>query len=154
MHKAERELLAHCAGGGERRLRVALGRAPQGHKLRQGDWRTPEGLYHVATGGGPMRFHRFVPIDYPSRADADAALREGRITPRDHARIVRAHAAGLPPPGDTPLGGGIGFHGEGERWRGDSAHLDWTYGCIALSDDDVDFLADRAMPGTPVRILP
>jgi hypothetical protein len=114
----------------------------------------PEGVYHVAGPARPSRFHRFVPIDYPSPADADLALREGRLSRADHARVLAAHARGALPPQDTPLGGLLGFHGEGERWRGDSADLDWTYGCLALRDADLDFLAARVRRGTPVRILP
>lgn len=154
VHKAQRELVATCARGAEVRLPVALGHEPRGPKRREGDRRTPEGLYRVLDTGRPSRFHRFIPLDYPSVQDADAALLEGRLTPRDHRRILRAHAEGRMPPGDTPLGGEIGFHGEGPRWRGDSKDLDWTYGCIAMSDEDVDYLADRLTPGTPVWILP
>jgi len=152
--KAERQLLASCARGGERRLHLALGREPAGPKREAGDHRTPEGRYHVREEAPESRFHRFVPIDYPSPADAEAAWREGRLSDEDRRRILRAHAEGRMPPADTPLGGDIGFHGEGERWRGDSRDLDWTYGCMALPDADIDFLAERAPPGTPVRILP
>jgi L,D-transpeptidase catalytic domain len=153
VHKSARQLEAHCEGGGRLLLTVALGREP-GAKRSRGDQRTPEGLYHVAGPAKPSRFHRFLPIDYPSAEDADRARREGRLSERDHARILSAHARDAPPPVDTPLGGGLGFHGEGERWRGDSAHLDWTYGCLAVRDAEIDFLAAHAPPGTPVRILP
>jgi hypothetical protein len=153
VHKAERRLYAHCEGGMLVPLRIALGRDPVGHKLRAGDHRTPEGDYRIA--GPPLRnrFHRYVPIDYPSRADADAALAEGRISRADHARILAAHRRGVPPPADTPLGGNVGLHGEGARWRGESAGLDWTYGCIALADRDLDFVIDRVRVGTPIAIL-
>jgi hypothetical protein len=152
--KAQRELVATCARGAEVRLPVALGREPVGPKLQEGDRRTPEGLYEIVDTARPSRFHRFIPIDYPAPADADAALREGRISAAEHRRIQRAHESGRMPPGDTALGGEIGFHGEGPRWRGDSVDLDWTYGCIALSDTDIDFLAERITPGTPVWIVP
>ena len=48
----------------------------------------------------------------------------------------------------------LALHGEGERWRGDSADLDWTYGCVALGDEEIDFLAERVEVGTPVDIVP
>jgi hypothetical protein len=154
VHKGERRLFASCQGGALVALPVALGREPEGAKRASGDHRTPEGTYRVA---GPaqrsQRFHRFVPIDYPSPADAARALAEGRLSRRDHARILAAHRKGVLPPQDTPLGGGLGFHGEGERWRGDSQHLDWTYGCIALADADLDFVIGRIAVGTPVTIL-
>jgi murein L,D-transpeptidase YafK len=153
VRKASRRLEAHCEGGGVVAMTVALGREP-GPKRRAGDHRTPEGAYRVAGPARRSRFHRFLPIDYPAPADADLALREGRLSRADHARILAAHARGGLPPQDTPLGGQLGLHGEGERWRGDSAHLDWTYGCLGLRDGDLDFLAARAPRGTPLRILP
>ena len=79
---------------------------------------------------------------------------QGRISEEDFWRIWAAHQRGETPPSDTPLGGALGFHGEGERWRGDSADLDWTFGCVAMTDAEIDFLAERLEPGTPVEILP
>lgn len=154
IRKRARELVAYCEGGDSRRTTAAMGREPKGHKVAQGDLRTPEGRYRIV---GPLernRFHGFIPIDYPSRADADAALADGRITRADHARIDDAHDRGVQPPADTPLGGDIGLHGEGTRWAGDSQHLDWTYGCVAVPDAELDFLAERIEVGTEVMILP
>lgn len=154
VRKSERMLRASCARGAVVEMTAALGREPTGRKLAAGDLRTPEGRYHISGPPESSRFHAFVPIDYPSVDDADRALAEGRITSRDHARIVDAHARGLPPPDDTPLGGGIGLHGEGTRWAGDSRHLDWTLGCIAVTDAHLDFLIAHSEPGVPVEILP
>ncbi len=131
-----------------------MGREPRGHKLRTGDLRTPEGSSRISGEVESSRFHAFLPIDYPSVADADRARREGRITAGEHTRILEAHARGGVPPMDTALGGDIGIHGEGDRWAGDSADLDWTLGCIAVSDRDMDFLAERTRPGVPVDIHP
>lgn len=152
--KAERTLRAYCKRGAVISMRVALGRDELGPKEESGDWRTPEGRYHIAGEARPGRFHLFLPIDYPSADDADRALAEGRLTSDDHARIAEAHARGLPPPADTALGGDLGFHGEGDRWRGDSRDLDWTYGCIAVTDAEIEFLSDRVEPGVSVRIHP
>lgn len=154
IHKRERSLRAVCGGGAVRSFVVALGREPVGPKLRGGDMRTPEGSYRVAEPPRASPYHLFIPLDYPSRADADAALAGGVISRAEHARILAALDAGRLPPQDTALGGLIGIHGEGERWRGDSAYFDWTNGCVALSDVDVSFLAERVAPGTPVLILP
>jgi hypothetical protein len=152
VHKDARTLVARCEGGAVETFRVALGREPAGAKRAAGDLRTPEGDYRIAGPARASRFHLFIPIDYPSAADADAARAQGRLSASDHARILAAHERGELPPEDTPLGGRLGFHGEGERWRGDSADLDWTYGCLALDDRSIEFLAERAPPGTPVRI--
>jgi hypothetical protein len=153
VHKGERRLWARCAGGAVVALPVALGRAAEGPKRALGDQRTPEGEYRVAGPPRASRFHRFLPIDYPSTADADRALAEGRLARGDHARIVAALRNGRLPPANTSLGGGLGFHGEGVRWRGESAALDWTDGCVALSDSDLDFLIARVGEGTPVSLL-
>jgi murein L,D-transpeptidase YafK len=154
IRKSERRLLAHCEGGRVSELSVSLGRDPIGPKRRAGDSRTPEGRYRISARPQPSRFHLFIPIDYPSLEDAEAARAEGLLSREDHQRILAAHARGEEPPADTPLGGRLGLHGEGERWRGDSPHLDWTYGCVALSDSDIDFLARRTRVGTPVVIRP
>jgi len=153
IQKSARRLDAACLGGGHVSWTVALGRQP-GLKRAAGDHRTPEGLYHVVGRPRPSRFHRFLAIDYPSRGDAERARAEGRLPARDFERVATAHEAGSPPPADTALGGHLGFHGEGARWHGDSAHLDWTDGCVGMTDDAIDFLAARTAPGTPVQILP
>jgi hypothetical protein len=152
VRKSERTLVAECAGGGRLAFPIALSREP-GAKRARGDRRTPEGQYRIAAAARPSRFHRFIPIDYPSLADAERALGEGRITRAERDRIARAHREGRLPPQDTPLGGHLGFHGEGLRWQGD-LDLDWTEGCFALSDDAIELLGRLAPPGTPVRILP
>ncbi len=152
VRRAARELVATCVGGGERRIAVALARGT-GPKRRSGDQSLPEGDYRIASPARPSRFHRFLPIDYPSPADADRALAEGQLSRADRDAIVSAHQQGRLPPQETPLGGHLGLHGEGRRWRGD-LELDWTEGCVAMSDSEIDWLGDRAPPGTPVRIEP
>jgi hypothetical protein len=152
VRKVERMLVAACAGGGELRLPVALARAP-GPKRARGDQRMPEGDYRIAGPARPSRFHRFLPIDYPAPADAALALAEARIGRTEHDAIVAAHRAGRMPPQTTALGGHLGFHGEGRRWQGEGA-LDWTEGCVALRDADIERLGRLAPPGTPVRIEP
>jgi murein L,D-transpeptidase YafK len=152
--KSARLVRAHCENGALVEMDAALGREPIGQKLGSGDARTPEGEYRISGRPRRSRFHLFIPIDYPSAADAEAALADGRLSASGYRRIVSAHESGEPPPGDTALGGQLGFHGEGARWRGDSRYLDWTYGCVALSDRDIDFLAEHSAVGTRVEIVP
>jgi hypothetical protein len=154
VRKSERLLVATCEEGALRRFTVALGRTPEGAKRARGDFRTPEGAYRVSGPARRSRFHLFLPIDYPSAADADAGLAAGTIDQATHDEIAAAHTFGRMPPQDTALGGLLGFHGEGRRWRGDSVDLDWTEGCFALRDEDIDYVAARTRPGTPVRIVP
>jgi murein L,D-transpeptidase YafK len=153
-HKAERRLEIQCEGGFGFSVPAAFGRGGADAKRSAGDQRTPEGEYRISGPPRASRFHRFLPIDYPSPADAEAALAEERVSPAEHARIVEAHGRGAPPPQDTALGGELGLHGEGARWRGETQALDWTNGCIALSDRDIEFVAERVVEGTPVTILP
>jgi hypothetical protein len=154
VRKSLRQLFALCEGGATVILRVAVGKEPRGTKERAGDLRTPEGQYQVAGEREPSRFHGFIPLDYPSDQDAVRAHAAGTLTERDHDRIIAAHERGKLPPWDTPLGGEIGIHGEGERWSGTSENVDWTYGCLAVRDEDLDFLSERLRPGVPVLILP
>ncbi|MEZ4282462.1 MAG: L,D-transpeptidase [Myxococcota bacterium] len=153
VRKHERRLEAHCAGGGLRVFAIALSREPVGAKRRSGDQRIPEGDYRIAGTARPSRFELFIPIDYPARADADRGLAEGLISRDVHRRIVSAHERGQLPPQDTALGGLVGFHGEGPRWRGD-LDLDWTQGCVAVADETIRWLAQHAKRGTPVAIRP
>jgi murein L,D-transpeptidase YafK len=153
VRKRERRLRAYCEGGAAVEMTAALGRE-DGPKRSAGDARTPEGRYRINGPARPSRFHRFVPIDYPGVADAEIARITGRLSKADYQRIIDAHRSGMPPPTDTWLGGYLGLHGEGRRWRGESRDLDWTYGCVGLADADIDFLAARSAIGTPVVIEP
>jgi murein L,D-transpeptidase YafK len=133
---------------------VALGREPIGPKQQAGDSRTPEGDYHLRSRGWDSRFHLFLIIDYPSREDAEAGFRAGLISLRTFGEILEAHERGVLPPQNTALGGIVGLHGEGVRWSGDSEHLNWTNGCIAMTDAQIEFLAARSPSGTLVTISP
>ena len=152
--KSERRLAATCADGTVRSFRIALGQLPLGYKREQHDLRTPEGFYRIAESPRGSRFHVFMMLDYPSLADADRALSSGYINARTYLRIARAVARGEVPPQDTALGGMIGIHGEGSEHQGDSRKLDWTLGCIALTDSDAEYIAYRIDVGTPVSIEP
>jgi murein L,D-transpeptidase YafK len=154
VRKSERRLVARCNPGPDFVMKVALGRQPVGPKTRKGDQRTPEGSYVVSGPATRNRFHRFIPIDYPSRNDADVALESGTISAAEHTRILARRSQDRPPPQDTALGGELGLHGEGPQWQGESAGLDWTFGCVAVRDHEIDFLAQRVSVGTPVWIVP
>ncbi|MBI2932221.1 MAG: L,D-transpeptidase family protein [Planctomycetes bacterium] len=130
-----------------RRYPVGLGPSPEGDKTREGDGTTPIGTYVVCTRNERSRFHLFLGLSYPGPKDADRGLREGRIARRQHEAIGTAFVQGRQPPWDTPLGGAIGIHGGG-------AGRDWTLGCIALANEDVEELWAVAALGTPVVIEP
>ena len=127
---------------------MGLGPTPVGHKLREGDGKTPEGWYR--TSDKPWsRWYAAIAVHYPNRRDAAAARADGRLTVDQASQTARALAAGRKPPQTTPVGGEILIHGGGNQ-------ADWTLGCIAMADRDIDALRatlPRSMV-TDVLILP
>ncbi|MBX2800101.1 MAG: L,D-transpeptidase family protein [Myxococcales bacterium] len=108
---------------------LASGYVP-GHKQRQGDLRTPEGWWR--TSDRPWsRFYSAITVHYPGPADAERGLQAGLITSDQRDAIVDAHRSRLLPPMNTRLGGMIVIHGGGGR-------SDWTLGCVAMDDDEID----------------
>ena len=147
IEKSNRRLIWVRADGSSLAFPVALGKCPEGHKLREGDFRTPEGEYYVCTRNEKSKFHLALGISYPNPSDAAAALLRGEITPEQHSAILSAHENGKRPPWDTPLGGFIMIHGGGTE-------SDWTAGCIAMKNEDIDLLFSLCPLGTPVKIIP
>lgn len=135
--------------------RIFLGSNPIGHKLQQGDNKTPEGTYHVVDKQVSEKFHRFIGIDYPNAHDAELAFRQGRIASRDKSRIKHAVLQGIRPPADTILGGHLGIHGIGtdEKFKLRLIEdMDWTNGCIAVTNAEIRELYEKLPLGTVVRI--
>jgi len=126
---------------------IALSARPEGAKEREGDRKVPEGDYFICEKHPSRRFYLFLGLSYPSIADAERGVRQGLIDSRQAQAIRRAIQSGRCPPWDTPLGGAIGLHGGG-TWR------DWTLGCIALNDTDIETLYLLLQIGDPVRIEP
>ncbi|MDM7460433.1 MAG: L,D-transpeptidase family protein [bacterium] len=126
---------------------IALSRAAVGDKVREGDRKTPEGDYYVCEKHPSRRFYLFLGLSYPALKDAVRGKAQGQISETQYQAIQRAIQSGVCPPWDTPLGGAIGIHGGG-------VGRDWTLGCIALRDEDVELLYMLLPIGTPVRISP
>lgn len=126
---------------------VSLGLVPDGHKEKQGDYRTPEGRYFICNRNYGSAFHLFLGLNYPNAADARAALAAKKIDSKTAQKLVDADKARRQPDWYTDLGGAVGIHGGGV---GD----DWTWGCIALSDEHIEELWSVCPHGTPVDILP
>lgn len=113
--------------------RVGLGREPVGPKEREGDGRTPEGEYTICLVKERGKYGRSLGLSYPNEADARRAYALGRIDDGTLLAVRRAHEEGRRPPWGSPLGGEIYIH------EGGSAS-DWTQGCIALDETDMDGL--------------
>jgi murein L,D-transpeptidase YafK len=111
---------------------VALGFAPTGDKLRQGDGRTPEGEFTINRRNDQSAFHLSIGIDYPQQED-----------------LVRARAGGYSPGGDIFIHGQPNAIGDGFRLRGD-----WTNGCIAVTNREMREIWAVTPIGTKVEIRP
>lgn len=110
-------------------------------------WRTPEGTFHVAHKNANSQFYRALVLNYPNAEDAERGLSDGLITPADYEAIVLAEKTFRMPPMGTALGGYIEIHG-----RGTGQRANWTQGCIAVPDEEMDRIWDWITVGTPVII--
>ncbi len=148
--KANRRL--HLLDGGTvvRTYPIGLGPHPVGDKQQAGDGRTPEGVFHICTKKLDSEHHRFLGIDYPDPEAARRGLAVGLLTDGEARAIMAAAAEGRCPPWLTAIGGGVGLHGRGRA----GASGDWTAGCIALADRDIEELFAVLRIGDEVEILP
>ena len=128
VHKSRREMLLLHRDSVLRTYRIALGREPRGHKLREGDGRTPEGCYVIDRRNPKSAYHLSLHISYPNTEDR-----------------ARAQELGVDPGGD------IMIHGvkSGVRHPED----DWTHGCIAVTDSEMDEIWELVPVGTPIEIV-
>src|SRR5215813_15170020 len=147
VHKAQRLLFLYSDGKLVRTYKIGLGLSPVGDKERQGDHRTPEGEFYLFIKNPKSAFYLSLGVSYPSPAHAERGLRDGRITRAQYDEIIKANKQKLTPPQHTKLGGDIFIHGNG-------AGSDWTWGCVALENDEMKELYDAVGVGTPVIIKP
>ncbi len=131
---------------------IAIGRKGAGLKNHRGDDITPQGNYRIGWVGGQSNFHKFFGLTYPSTQDAEIALKRGIISQQDYYSITAAHQFNQVPPQDTPLGGRIGIHGLGAGDERVHQVFDWTHGCIALTNAQIDHLSQWLDTGTVVKI--
>jgi len=134
VHKKARTMELTRAGQVIKTYKIALGGEPVGPKTRQGDHRTPEGVYVIDSRNAHSQFHRSLHISYPNAADKGHARKLGVATGGD----IYIH--GLP--------NGYGFIGAAHRAR------DWTDGCIAVTDQEIEQIWLLVDNGTPVEIQP
>ena len=132
--KSERRMKLYAGDEPVATYRIALGSDPTGHKTFQGDSRTPEGEYTLDYRNEESEFHRSIHISYPNEADLAAAV-----------------------DADVPPGGNIMIHGlpNGRGWIGPLYNLDdWTDGCIAVTNSDLEEIWHAVPDGTPIEIRP
>lgn len=132
---------------------IALGSSGAGVKSQRGDNKTPKGVFRVGWINDQSRFKTFIGLDYPNPDYAERALREHRIDRNTYERIRAAWNSGQTPPQNTPLGGQIGIHGVGAgNPQVHSAGINWTSGCIALDNRQIDALRPWVKKGMRVEI--
>ena len=145
--KARRELLLYSSDKLVRTYHIGLGLSPVGDKVCAGDRRTPEGDFYIFTKNDKSAFYLSLGVSYPNTPHAERGLRDGLISRGQYQSIISAVKSKRTPPQNTRLGGDIYIHGNG-------AQSDWTWGCVALENEDIRELFDAVTVGTPVTIQP
>lgn len=134
IEKHQRKMTVYHAHQPLKSYRVALGFSPEGHKTQQGDGKTPEGKYTIIHKNPSSQFHLSLKLSYPSLVDRSQAKRN-KLNP----------------------GGDIMIHGLGVHfgWMGDKHTLrDWTLGCIAVTNEEIEEIYSHTEIGTQVQITP
>jgi murein L,D-transpeptidase YafK len=128
--KAKRKLLLLNGGKALKAYRVSLGGHPIGRKIREGDRRTPEGNYVLDWHNAESDFYKSIHISYPNPDD-----------------LARARKLGVPPGED------LFIHGQPNHYQGPGKKAgDWTDGCIAVSNAEMDEIWRAVADGTPIEI--
>jgi murein L,D-transpeptidase YafK len=135
----------------ERNYPIVLGRNSAADKAVEGDHATPLGEFYICAKNPRSKYFLSLCISYPNAEDAQRGLAAGLIAAQEYAEILEAIRAKRMPPQHTRLGGEIYIHGRGTLKRG-MGEVDWTRGCIALDDADMQHLYDHVPLGTPVSI--
>ena len=128
VHKTDRKMYLFHNDRVLKSYDIALGFAPAGHKQFEGDGKTPEGQYFISHKNPDSNYHLSLGISYPNEAD-----------------IAFAEAQGKSP------GGEIFIHG-GPNTR--VSKRDWTWGCVSVTDKEMEIVYSMVKPGTPIFILP
>ncbi|MEK8088242.1 L,D-transpeptidase [Thermithiobacillus plumbiphilus] len=131
---------------------VAIGRGGAAPLRRMGDGKTPLGTYHIAWINDDSRFHIFFGLDFPNGADLARAYQNSMINREVYGRNMMRVERGMAPMQNTALGGSIGIHGLGPRDVNLHRRYNWTDGCIALDNEEVEELASWVEIGTTVVI--
>jgi murein L,D-transpeptidase YafK len=132
VNKSKREMLVYSNGQLQKTYKISLGRQPIGHKEFEGDKKTPEGIYSINDKNPKSSYHKNLGVSYPNKDD-----------------LVKARQLGKSAGGDIKIHGirnGIGFIGKFHRW------FDWTLGCIAVTDREIDELYKAVIIGTRIEI--
>ncbi len=132
--KSDNKLMAYADGKLLKTYQISLGASPMGHKEFEGDEKTPEGVYAINAKNDKSGYHKNLGVSYPNEND-----------------IAHAKSIGKPPGGDIKIHGirnGLGIISKFQRL------INWTNGCIALTNTEVDELYASVKVGTRIEIRP
>ena len=134
IEKTARKLTLYNHGHALKTYKIVLGFGDNGPKMQAGDGKTPEGLYTIVAHNPRSAYHLSLRLSYPE--------------PRD---VARAAAMGVEPGGDVMI---HGMSNRTNKFNGFYSFSDWTAGCIALNNADIEQIAAAVPDGTPVEIRP
>jgi len=132
--KSAHELQAYSKGKFMKRYYISLGKQPVGAKETEGDNKTPEGKYFIYDKNPNSDYHKNLGVSYPDSLDVAKAAKMGTSAGGD----IKIHG----------LRNGMGFIGKFQRWT------NWTGGCMAVTNTEIDELYDAVKVGTPIEIKP
>ncbi|WP_240723610.1 murein L,D-transpeptidase family protein [Flavobacterium sp. J27] len=134
VYKSKRKLVVYSKEKIVKTYSIALGKNPIGDKQFEGDLKTPEGIYFIQDKNPNSGYYKNLGISYPNKKDIEKAKKIGKPVGGD----IKIHG----------LKNKMGFIGKFHRWT------DWTLGCIALTNDEVEELYNYVPIGTKIEILP
>jgi murein L,D-transpeptidase YafK len=132
--KSKRQLLVYSNGVKLKTYKISLGRNPIGSKQYEGDKRTPEGSYFINDKNPNSGYHKNLGISFPNNKDKQ----KNKDQKKPLGGNIKIHG----------LRNGLGFISKFQRW------IDWTAGCMALTDEEVDELYNSVKIGTKIEIKP
>ena len=153
--KASQELKVMSGDQVVKLFHIAYGIGGKGAKRKFGDKKTPLGVYKIIKFKGNSNFHYFMHLDYPNLSDALYGYKNKIISATEFKNIASAIKHDNIPPQDTKLGGHIGIHGLGDTTDQKlSIHngVNWTQGCIAITNEEINDLRKYVTIGTRVII--
>lgn len=134
VYKSKRKMDVYSGEIFLKRYRIALGKNPVGHKEFEGDCKTPEGIYTIDGKNPNSAFHKNLGVSYPNEKDIEHAMTFGKSAGGD----IKIHG----------LRNGFGYRRKFHRWK------DWTAGCIAVTDAEIDELYETVQLGATIEIVP
>lgn len=134
VNKKARDMMVYNKGKLLKKYKISLGAQPVGAKHFEGDNKTPEGNYYISVKNAGSKYHKSLGISYPNESDHRLAKTNNRLT-----------------------GGDVMIHGIPNGYKGkvlDYVGIDWTAGCISVTDSQIDELFAHVKMRTPITILP